>query len=68
MKLNDKAMKLAVKTYITLLIEESLNNRRQITRLNRDYKILAAVLANRLHKVIPNIYHENQVIIGSVIE
>ena len=40
---------------------ESLNNWRPITLLNCDYKIMAAVLANRLHKVIPNIIHENQV-------
>ena len=40
---------------------ESLNNWRPITLLNYDYKIMAAALANRLHKVISSIIHENQV-------
>jgi len=40
---------------------DNLNNWRPITLLNYDYKIMAAVLANRMQKVISSIIHENQV-------
>ena len=50
---------------ITLIFKkgemENLNNWRPITLLNYDYKIMTAVLANRLHKVVQSIIHENQV-------
>ena len=50
---------------ITLIYKKgetaNLNNWRPITLLNYDYKIMAAVLANRMQKVISSIIHENQV-------
>ena len=40
---------------------DNLSNWRPISLLNYDYKIMAAVLANRLHKVLPKLIHDNQV-------
>ena len=52
------------KGLITLLFKKGdcryLKNWRPITLLNNDYKIIAAVLAARVHKVINEIIHENQ--------
>ena len=52
------------KGLITLLFKKGdahdLKNWRPITLLNYDYKIMAAVLAARVQKVIGEIVHENQ--------
>ena len=52
------------KGFITLLFKKGdckeLKNWRPITLLNCDYKIIAAVLAARVHKVVDEIIHENQ--------
>lgn len=40
--------------------KEELKNYRPLSMLNRDYKILAKILANRMKKVIPNIITTNQ--------
>ena len=61
-KVMSKTQRLGIITLIHKKGEtEDLNNWRPITLLNYDYKIMAAVLANRLHKVLPKLIHDNQV-------